>query len=79
MVNRISLNRTSYHGAGAISAIIPEVKAHRFTKAFVASDPDLVKFGVTVKVTSLLDKEGLPYEVYSDIKPNQPSPTFSTA
>ena len=70
MANRISLNPTSYHGAGAIAEIVPEVKAHGFKKAFVASDPDLVKFGVTAKVTDLLDKEGLPYQVYSDIKPN---------
>ena len=70
MANRISLNPTSYHGAGAIAEIVPEVKAHGFKKAFVASDPDLVKFGVTAKVTDLLDKEGLPYQVYADIKPN---------
>ena len=60
MANRISLNPTSYHGAGAIAEIVPEVKAHGFKKAFVASDPDLVKFGVTAKLTDLLDKEGLP-------------------
>ncbi len=70
MVNRISLNGTSYHGAGAISAIVPEIKSRGFSKAFVASDPDLIKFGVTAKVTDILDAEGLPYEVYSDIKPN---------
>lgn len=70
MANRISLNGTSYHGAGAIGEIVPEVKNHGFKKAFVASDPDLVRFGVTAKVTSLLDKAGLPYEIYSDIKPN---------
>ena len=70
MANRFVLNETSYHGAGAIAEIVPEVKAHGFKKAFVASDPDLVKFGVTAKVTDLLDKEGLPYQVYSDIKPN---------
>ncbi|MCR4782617.1 MAG: lactaldehyde reductase [Lachnospiraceae bacterium] len=70
MANRISLNQTSYHGAGAIKEIVSEVKGHGFKKAFVASDPDLIKFGVTTKVTDLLDKEGLPYEIYSDIKPN---------
>ncbi|MDD6147441.1 MAG: lactaldehyde reductase [Lachnospiraceae bacterium] len=70
MVNRISLNGTSYHGAGAINEIVNEVKNNGFKKAFVASDPDLVKFGVTAKVTDLLDKAGIPFTLYSDIKPN---------
>ena len=70
MANRIMLNQTSYHGAGAIEEIANEAKAHAFQKAFVCSDPDLIKFGVTGKVTGLLDKEGLAYEVYSDIKAN---------
>ena len=70
MANRISLNGTSYHGAGAISEIVTEVKSRGFNKAFITSDPDLIKFGVTGKVTALLDDESLPYEVYSDIKPN---------
>ena len=70
MANRISLNGTSYHGFGAIKEIVTEVKSRGFKKAFVASDPDLVKFHVTDKVTKLLDEAGLPYEVYSDIKPN---------
>ncbi len=70
MANRISLNGTSYHGAGAINDIVTEIKSHGFKKAFVASDPDLIKFGVTAKVTDILDKEGFAYEVYSDIKPN---------
>ncbi len=70
MANRISLNGTSYHGAGAINEIVNEVKGHGFKKAFISSDPDLVKFGVTKKVTDLLDAANLPYEVYSDIKPN---------
>ena len=64
------LNQTSYHGAGAIEEIVNEAKAHAFQKAFVCSDPDLIKFGVTGKVTGLLDKEGLAYEIYSDIKAN---------
>ena len=64
------LNQTSYHGAGAIAEIVTEAKAHAFQKAFVCSDPDLIKFGVTGKVTDLLDKEGLAYEIYSDIKAN---------
>lgn len=70
MANRIMLNTTSYHGAGAIAEIAGEVKAQGFHKAFVCSDPDLVKFGVTSKVTDILDKEGMTYEVYSDIKAN---------
>ncbi|WP_278628204.1 iron-containing alcohol dehydrogenase [Thomasclavelia cocleata] len=70
MANRFVLNETSYHGKGAIEAIPTEVKARGFKKALVCSDPDLIKFGVTKKVTDLLDKEGLAYEVYSDIKPN---------
>ena len=70
MANRIMLNQTSYHGAGAIAEIVTEAKAHAFRKAFVCSDPDLIKFGVTGKVTDLLDKEGLAYEIYSDIKAN---------
>ena len=69
-VNRIMLNETSYHGAGAIAEIATEVKARGFEKAFVASDPDLVKFGVTAKVTDILDEAHIPYEIYSDIKPN---------
>jgi lactaldehyde reductase len=72
MANRITLNETSYHGKGAINCIIDEVKAHGWKKAFVCSDPDLVKFKVTAKVTDVLDKAGLAYEVYSDIKPNPP-------
>jgi len=70
MANRISLNPVSYHGAGAISEIVNEMNAHGFKKAFVASDPDLVKFGVTAKVTDLLSKAGIPFELYSNIKPN---------
>ncbi len=70
MANRISLNQTSYHGAGAINEVVNEINAHGFKKAFVASDPDLIKFGVTGKVTDLLDKASIPYDVYSDIQPN---------
>ncbi len=70
MANRISLNQTSYHGAGAISEVVTEINSRGFKKAFVASDPDLIKFGVTGKVTDLLDKASIPYEIYSDIKPN---------
>ena len=70
MINRISLNPVSYHGAGAITEIVNEINAHGFKKAFVASDPDLVKFGVTAKVTDLLKKASIPFELYSNIKPN---------
>ena len=70
MANRIMLNETSYHGAGAIKEIATEAKARAFKKAFVCSDPDLIKFNVTSKVTDILDKEGLAYEIYSDIKAN---------
>ena len=70
MANRIMLNETSYHGSGAIEEIATEAKAHGFKKALVCSDPDLIKFGVTAKVTDILDKNGLEYEIYSEIKPN---------
>ena len=70
MANRIMLNETSYHGAGAIKEIATEAKARAFKKAFVCSDPDLIKFGVTKKVTDILDENGLAYEIYSDIKAN---------
>ena len=70
MTNRIVLNETSYHGAGAIAEIANEAKTRAFKKAFVCSDPDLIKFGVTKKVTDVLDNAGLAYEIYSNIKPN---------
>ena len=70
MANRIMLNQTSYHGAGAIQEIANEAKAHGFKKAFVCSDPDIVKFKVTAKVTDILTANGLDYELYSDIKAN---------
>ena len=70
MANRIVLNETSYHGAGAIKEIPGEVKRRALKKAFVCSDPDLVKFKVTDKVLNVLKAEGLDYELYSDIKPN---------
>ena len=70
MANRIMLNQTSYHGSGAIAEIAAEIKARGFKKAFVCSDPDLVKFGVTGKVTDILDKNGIPYSLYTDIKAN---------
>ena len=69
-MNKFMLNETSYHGSGSIAAIPQEIKNRGFNKAFVASDPDLIKFGITSKVTDLLEKEGIAYEIYSDIKPN---------
>ena len=70
MSNRIVLNETSYHGKGAIQDIATEVKTRGFKKAFVCSDPDLIKFGVTKKFTDVLDNAGFAYEIYSNIKPN---------
>ena len=70
MANRFVLNETSYHGKGAIAAIADEIKARGFKKAFVCSDPDLIKFGVTKKVTDILDNAEIAYEIYSNIKPN---------
>ena len=70
MVNRVVLNAISYHGKGAVKEIPGILKEKGFKKAFIASDPDLVKFGVTKKVTDLLDEAGFAYEIYSDIKPN---------
>ena len=70
MANRIMLNETSYHGSGAIKEIAAEIKARGFAKAFVCSDPDLVKFGVTKKVTDVLDEAGIAYSLYTDIKAN---------
>lgn len=70
MANRIMLNQTSYHGTGAIAEVVNEAKAGGFHKAFVCTDPDLIRFHVASKVTDLLDQAGLAYEVYSDIKAN---------
>ena len=70
MANRFVLNETSYHGSGAIKEIAVEIKGRGFKKSFVCSDPDLVKFGVTKKVTDVLDENGIPYVIYSDIQPN---------
>ena len=70
MANRINLNQTSFHGAGAINEIAAEVKIRGLKKALVCSDPDLIKFNVTTKVTKVLEDAGLEYELYSDIKPN---------
>ena len=69
-MNRFVLNETSYHGSGAINAIPDEIKGRGLSKILVASDPDLVKFGVTKKVTDILENAGIEYKLYSDIKPN---------
>ena len=70
MANRFILNETSYHGKGAIAEIASEAKGRGFKKAFVCSDPDLIRFGITKKVLDVLENASLAYEVYSDIKPN---------
>ena len=69
-MNRIVSNETSYHGKGAVEQVAAEIKARGFKKPFVCSDPDLIKFGVTAKVTSVLDSAAIDYELYSNIKPN---------
>ena len=70
MVNRIILNETSYHGAGAIASITAELAQRGLKKPIVFTDPDLIKFGVSKKVTDILDKAKVKYAVYSDIKAN---------
>ena len=70
MANRIVLNTISYHGKGAIENIVPELQSRGFKKAFVCVDPDLIKFGVSQKVTDLLDKAAFPYAIFSEIKAN---------
>ena len=70
MAQRIVLNGISYHGAGAVAEIVGEISSRGFKKAFLCSDPDLLKYGVTSKVTALLEKNDMPYEIYSEIKPN---------
>lgn len=70
MANRFVLNGISYHGKGAIENIVTEAVSRGFKKAFVCSDPDLIKFNVTKKVTDLLEKNSLDYELYSNIKAN---------
>ena len=70
MANRFILNETSYHGAGAIAAIADEAKGRGFKKALLCYDPDLIKFGLTKKVTDVLDGAGIAYDIFSEIKPN---------
>ena len=71
MANRFVSNAISYHGKRAIQEIPGLVAAKGLKKAFIATDPDLVKFGVTKKVTDVLDAANMAYEIYSDIKPNR--------
>ena len=70
MANRFILNETSYHGFGAIKNIVPEIQTRGFKNILVASDASLVKFGVTAKVTDLLEEAGIAYKLFSDIQPN---------
>ena len=70
MANRIVLNTICYHGKGAIEKIVPELTARGYKKAFICTDPDLLKFGVAQKVTDLLDASGFAYEIFSDVKAN---------
>ena len=70
MANRFMLNETSYHGHGAIANVVPEIKSRGFKNVLVCTDASLIKFGVSSKVTSLLDEANIAYTVYSDIKPN---------
>lgn len=70
MASRIVLNSISYHGSGAIDNIVPELTARGYKKALVCTDADLLKFGVAEKVTSLLEKAGFAFEIFSDIKAN---------
>ena len=79
MADRIMLNETSYHGSGAIKEIANEAKARAFKKAFVCSDPDLIKFGVTAKVTDVLTEAGLATKSTPTSRPTPPSRTCSTA
>ena len=79
MANRFVLNTISYHGSGAIKEIPGELQRRGYKKIFVCSDPDLVKFGVTAKVTDELDAAGIAWSLYSEIKPNPPSRTSRTA
>jgi lactaldehyde reductase len=72
MANRMTLNETSYHGKGAIEAIVGEVKSRGWSKALICTDPDLIKYGVATKITDLLDKASLSYDIFSDIKANPP-------
>ena len=79
MADRIVLNTISYHGHGAIENIVPELTARGYKKAFVCSDPDLIKFGVTKKVTDLLDAANFAYAVTARSSPTPPLPMCRTA
>lgn len=70
MANRIMLNQTSYFGKGAINEIANEVKNRGCKKVLLVTDESLIKFKVATKISELLDKEGIEYEIYDKIKPN---------
>ena len=70
MINRFVLNEVSYFGPGAREVLPKEIKRLGLHKAFVATDKDLIKFGVADKVLNVLKEAGIPYEIFSDIKPN---------
>ena len=72
MVYRMIFNQTAYFGRGAIKEIPAVAKQHGFTKAFIVTDPVLLETGTAEKVTKVLDEAGLPYEVFSNVKPNPP-------
>ena len=67
---RFMLNETSYFGKGAREELAPEIKNRGFKKAFVVTDKSLAECGVINKVTDVLEKAGIPFEVYSEVKPN---------
>lgn len=69
-VQRMILNETSYFGKGAISVIPDEIKARGFKKALIVTDKDLVKFNVASKVTALLEKANVPYDIFTELKAN---------
>ena len=79
MVYRMIFNQTAYFGRGAIKEIPAVAKSHGFTKAFIVTDPILLKTGTVKKVTDVLDEAGLPYEVFDNVKPNRRSNASRTA
>ena len=69
-MKRIILNETSYYGAGCRTAIADEIQKRGFKKVLLVTDKDLIKFGVAAKIEEVLTSAGIPYEIYSEIKPN---------
>lgn len=70
MAQRIILNETSYFGQGALMHLPEEIKKRGFRKALIVTDADLMQFGVAAKVTDILDREGMVYNVFSQVKAN---------